>query len=305
MTIRGVARPAAVLLLVLGLAACAQRPAGTPPPADTAPPPRAELPPDAGGLVLRVEHVGGFVRPEETYSRIPSYSLYADGRLITNGPVAAIYPGSALPNLQVQFLDQAQVRDLANRALAAGIAETTELGSPPVADMPSTRFTLTTAEGTSVREVYGLSEYVFEGDRSEAGLTPEQRAGRAKLRELLTALDDLGQQLTPEGQAPVEAYVAESVAAIVRPWSPPEEEIAHGFTPEPAPWPGPALPGEQLGSLPDLGCAVATGDQATAVLAAAGDANALTPWLSPDGTRWSVVFRPLLPDESGCAALLD
>ena len=301
----GVARPAAVLLLVLGLAACAQRPVGTPPPTDAAPPPSAQLPPDAAAPVLRVEHVGGFVRPEEMYSSIPSYSLYTDGRLITNGPVAAIYPGSALPNLQVQLLDEAQVRDLANRALAAGIAETTDLGSPPVADMPSTRFTLTTAEGTSVREVYGLSEYVFEGDQSEAGLTPEQRAGRAKLRELLTALGDLGQQLTPEGRVPVEAYVAESVAAIVRPWSPPEEDMAHGLVPPPMTWPGPALPGEPLGPLPDLGCVVTTGDQATSVIAAAGDANALTPWVTPDGNQWSVVFRPLLPDESGCAVLLD
>jgi hypothetical protein len=71
------------------------------------------------------------------------------------------------------------------------------------------------------------------------------------------------------------------------------------------PWPGPALPGEPIGPLPDLGCVVATGDQATAVIAAARDANVLTPWLSPDDIRWSVTFRPLLPDESGCADLLD
>jgi hypothetical protein len=25
--------------------------------------------------------------------------------------------------------------------------------------------------------------------------------------------------------------------------------------------------------------------------------------VSPDGTRWTVTFRPLLPDESGCADL--
>jgi hypothetical protein len=305
MTIMGVARPAAVLLLILGLAACAQRPVGTPPPTDAAPPPSAELPADAAALVVRVEYVGGFVTPETTVSRIPSYSLYADGRLITNGPIAAIHPAFALPNLQVQVLDEVTVRDLANRALAAGVAETTDLGSPPIADMPSTRFTLTTADGTFVREVSALSDHVFEGDQSEAELTDEQRAGRAKLRELLTALSDLGQQLTPEGQAPFDRYVAESVAAIVRPWTAPEEDVAHGMTPEPVPWPGPALPGEPIGPLPDLGCVVATGDQATAVIAAARDANVLTPWLSPDDTRWSVTFRPLLPDESGCADLLD
>jgi hypothetical protein len=47
----------------------------------------------------------------------------------------------------------------------------------------------------------------------------------------------------------------------------------------------------------------ATGDQARAVLDAAASATQLTPWVSGDGTRWSVLFRPLLPDESGCADL--
>jgi hypothetical protein len=53
-----------------------------------------------------------------------------------------------------------------------------------------------------------------------------------------------------------------------------------------------------------LSCVVATADQATAVLTAAGTGNALTPWVGADGSRWSVTFRPLLPDESGCADLL-
>ena len=49
----------------------------------------------------------------------------------------------------------------------------------------------------------------------------------------------------------------------------------------------------------------ATGDQAQAVLAAAGSANAATPWVTADGGRWSIAFRPLLPDESSCADLTD
>ena len=59
-----------------------------------------------------------------------------------------------------------------------------------------------------------------------------------------------------------------------------------------------------MGGPLDVGCVVATGEQASAVLAAARPANAATPWVS-GGTRWSVAFRPLLPDESGCADLLD
>jgi hypothetical protein len=74
------------------------------------------------------------------------------------------------------------------------------------------------------------------------------------------------------------------------------------MSPEPVAWPGPPLPGERLGRLPDVTCVVATGKQASAVITAAGNANVLTPWTSGDAT-WSVTFRPLLPDESGCADL--
>ncbi len=65
-------------------------------------------------------------------------------------------------------------------------------------------------------------------------------------------------------------------------------------------WPGPPLPGEPIA--PGVGCVVATGDQAAAVVEAATAATALTPW-SDGGSTWSVTFRPLLPDETGCADL--
>jgi hypothetical protein len=297
-TIPGPLRVGTVLAALLLLTGCAQRGGATPAPAPYSGPPSVELPEDDAALVLRVEYVGGFLPPGALVSRLPSYSLYADGRLITDGPVPAIYPGPALPNVQVQRLDDAAVRALVDRAAAAGIAETTDLGSPPVADAPSTRFTLTTAAGTAVREVAALIEYAGQGDGT--GLTEEQIAGRARLRELLTALSDVGQQRTPDGRAPVESYVPAAVAAVATPWADPEDELPH---PEQA-WPGPDLPGEPVGGPLEVGCVVATGEQANAVMAAAAAANAATPWVSAGG-RWSVLLRPLLPDESGCADLVD
>jgi hypothetical protein len=294
-----IARTLALTTALLLLTACAQRGGATPAPDSSTPPPSVALPDGESALVLRVEYVGGFVPAEWTYSRLPTYSLYADGRLITDGPVPAIYPGPALPNVQVQQLDDAALQDLLDEAAAAGIADRADLGSPPVADLPSTRFTLTTAEGTVVREVYAL-DYVLEGDGAEAALTDEQVAGRAKLRELLTALSDVGQQPGHDGHPPVEGYVPSAVAAITSPWTDPEDDLTH---PE-QPWPGPELPGEARGGPLQVGCVVATGEQAAAVLTAAAGANAATPWVS-GGTRWSVLLRPLLPDESGCADLGD
>ena len=285
--------PAAVLGLVLVLSGCAQRSdaGGAPPPAS----PGLDLPDDGDALVLQVAYTGGFLTPEMLAGRLPVLSVYADGRVLSEGPVIAIYPGPAWPNVQVQQADRATVQRLVQHALTAGVADTTDLGTPAIADAPSTRFTVTTAAGTTVREVYALSE----GAGTSSGLTDEQQAARAELADLLTELTDLPQELGPAEQAPA-AYEPTAVAALARPWSAPADDLSLGTRPD-LPWPGPALPGETVG--PELGCTVATGDQATAVVAAARGADQLTPWTTGDGARWSISFRPLLPHESGCGDL--
>jgi hypothetical protein len=285
MTIPGVRRSALAVAVLIGLAACGETGAAT------SPSPSASAAPAAAGLVLRVEYTGGFVSPSETTGRLPLVSVYADGRVLTEGPVAAIYPGPALPNVQEQHIDRAAVQNLVDRAMAAGVAETSDLGSPPVADAPSTRFTVVTASDTVVREVYALSETPPEG----AGLTEEQQAARSKLSDLVTTLTDAAASGASTPYAPT------TIAALATPWVDPQDGLAQ---PDVV-WPGPALPGEPMGGLPDLSCVTVTGDQAQAVLAAAKSANAATPWVNPDGSRWTVTFRPLLPDESSCADLTD
>jgi hypothetical protein len=287
MTIRGVLRPALAAAIVLGLAACGEGGVtGAALPATASSEPAA-----TDGLVLRAEFVGGLVTPAAMAGRLPLVSVYADGRVLTEGPVAAIYPGPALPNVQEQHIDRAAVQALVDRALAAGVAETSDLGTPPVADAPSTRFTLVTAAHTYVREVTALWETPPEG----SGLTADQQAARKELSEFLAVL-----QGPPEGAAST-PYAPTAIAAVATPWSDPQDGLAQ---PDVA-WPGPALPGEPTGGLPDVTCVTATGDQVPALLAAAGSATATTPWVTPDGSRWSVMLRPLLPDESSCADLGD
>jgi hypothetical protein len=284
MTIRGALRPAVAVAVLLGLAACGE-PAGTATPA----PATTVVPAAAEGLVLRVEYTGGFLSPQVLVGRLPIVSVYADGRVVSEGPVEAIYPSPALPNVRVEQIDQGAVQELVDRAMAAGVAETTDLGSPPIADAASTRFTVVTASDTYEREVYALFETPTEGGE----LTAEQDAARAKLSDLLTTLTDAA--------APSQEYEADAVAAVVTPWLDPEDGLQQ---PEVA-WPGPPLPGEPTGGPPEVSCVTATGDQAQAVLDAGRAANSATPWVTEDGTRWTVILRPLLPDESGCADLTD
>jgi hypothetical protein len=283
MTIMRAARPVVAAALLLGLVACAERGGAARP---GGPAPTSSEAAATEGLVLRVEHTGGFLTPSVLHSRLPIVSVYADGRMISEGPVAAIYPGPALPNLQVREIGRGGVQDLVGRALAAGVAETSDLGTPTIADAPSTRFTVVTTAETYVREAYALWESP-EG----SGVTAEQEAARQRLTDLLSSVTDQG--------ADTEPYEPEAVAAVVSPWVDPGDGLVQ---PE-LPWPGPALPGEPSGGLPDVTCVIATGDQARTLLDAARSANVTTPWTTADGGRWSVAFRPLLPDETGCADL--
>ena len=298
MTTTGVLRSAAAVLLVLALAACAE-PAGgaSADPTPEAPSPPGATPPEGpDSLVLRVELTGGYTSAQYLAGRMPRYSVYTDGRMITDGPVALVYPGSALPNVQVAQLDPEQVQGLIESALAAGVDETADLGSPTVTDMPSTRFTLATADRTYVREVYALSD--LPDPTADSGLTDEQRTGREDLAGLLAALDELGQQEFAAGTPP-QQYQPTTLAAVVAPWV----DLEDGMTQPTVDWPGPPLPGDPLPTFPDLGCLAVSGDQLAAVLSAIENANAGTPWRSPDGGLWSISFRPLLPDETGCADL--
>ncbi|WP_346619779.1 hypothetical protein [Blastococcus montanus] len=302
-TLRLRAVAAAVLALLLG--ACAARPADDASPAG--PSPSTPQTADPATVVLQVSEVGGFTTPALLAGRVPTVTVYADGRVLTDGPVVAMWPAPALPNLQVHRLDDGGVRELVDRALAAGVAEDTDLGSPPVADATSTRFTVRTGGETVTREVYALGiagagpeERPGEGPgpADGLGLTEEQLAARERLSELVDALRDPAQVLGADRVTGPEPYVADAVAALVSPYPEPGPEPAQ---PE-QPWPGPPLPGEPIG--PGITCVTATGDDAAAVLEAAASASSATPWTSDDGTRWSVVLRPLLPHESGCADLL-
>jgi hypothetical protein len=254
-------------------------------------PSRSPAPATGDALVLRVERVGGLMAPDQMPGRLPLVSVYADGRLITEGPQIAVYPPPALPNLGVQRLDRATVTGLVDKALAAGVRSGADLGRPSVADAPTTRITVAAGDGRGTLDVVALSEARPDDPR----LTVAQRDARAKLAAFVQELTDLS---AARGVPEPKPYRPESVAALARPYVKPSGALPK--PPAPIAWPGPALPGAVLTGT--TGCVTATGAAAAAVLAAAGSANAITPWRSGD-KLWSVRFRPLLPDESGCADL--
>jgi hypothetical protein len=250
-------------------------------------------PSEAGGdsLVLKVERVGGFMAPDQQIGKLPVVSVYADGRIISVGPTTMQFPGQALPNIIVQKADKSVIDDLLAKADKAGVRAGVDLGRPGVADAPTTRITVVTGGSTRTVDAVALTE----AQPNDPRLTTAQRDARAKLAAFVQEATDLPSAAgMPAGQP----YVARSIAALARPYSAPQDALP--TPPAPVAWPGAALPGATLAA--NAGCVTVTGADATKVYEAAKTANSITPWTS-GGKQWSVVFRPLLPDETGCADL--
>jgi hypothetical protein len=246
--------------------------------------------PPGEALVIRVEYVDGFVPVEFNASRLPLLSVYADGRVLTQGAQPAIYPGPALPNIEERLISRDDVARLAGLALAAGVGSGEDYGQPTVMDAPSTKFTVNTAD-----RMYTSSANALGMDGGGDGLTSAQRKARQKLQDLLGKLTDLPKTLGSGAVGKSTPYEAASVSVLASPYTPPTDIPA----PPTVEWPGPDLPGAPFMMAAELSCLTATGAQAQAVLGAAAKANTATGWTAK-GQTWRLTFRPLLPDESKC-----
>jgi hypothetical protein len=282
--LRGSWTAAAAVTLFL-ISACARTDAAGAPGESASP---SSVPVPADQLVLRVEQTGGLAGPAARIGQLPAVSVYGDGRVITQGPQIAVYPGPALPNLLVQQASPATVDGLIAKGREVAAAAP-DLGRPGVADGTTTRITIS---GRTI-DAYALQE----AQPNDPALTPAQQAARAKLSAFVEQLTELP---TTKGMPEARPYQAEAVAVLSRTWVKPADGLP--TPPAATPWPGPALPGDYLQGGVQQGCLTVTGAEAGKVLAAAANANQITPWKSGTAT-WSVSFRPLLPDESGCADL--
>ncbi len=88
--------------------------------------------------------------------------------MITQGPVPLIYPGPALPNLQVGTISATEVEELL-KGRPGGPRH------PAVADAPTTRFTVLGDNGVEELEVYALAE---SGGRRPGSPPSSGRSGR-------------------------------------------------------------------------------------------------------------------------------
>jgi hypothetical protein len=279
----------AIILLMPLVLACCRSASGGP---DSSPGTPETKPADA--LVLRVETGGGLVPPGVLLTELPTLSLYGDGRVITQGPQIMIYPGPALPNLIERNLSQSGVDAIVGAARKAGLrGEDRQFPLDTVADAPTTTFTLLTGGTRHVTSVYAL------GMEESAGLPVRDREARKALTDFHARLTGLESWLPDGSVGPEHSFAIQKLRLFVRPGAPVAEDPS--LQQPPAEWPL-SQPLSEFGGpakQPELRCGVVAGDDLELLLPRVMQASQLTPWTS-EGITYTLLFRPLLPDESGC-----
>jgi len=247
-------------------------------------------------LILRHETGGGFVPVEYNLRALPGVSIYGDGRMIVQGPVIEIYPGPAMPNLQVTRLSEAAIQAILREARDAGLlGPDASYDYACVTDLPTTTFTVNADGGTHVVSAYGLG--FAEGAEATGECPGVDVAARERLYDFSLKLGDLRSWLPEGSYSDEEPYEPDAMRVYVSAYRG-DPELPQ---PETA-WPlGSSLRsfGERDRNLPDIRCGVVEGQDLSTLLPEAQAASELTPW-TRGRSRFGLIFRPLLPDESGC-----
>jgi hypothetical protein len=285
-----IARPAALLLAALVVGACVGTAGASGP---SARPSTSPVPIDPDRAVFRVSWEGGFVAPGAILGRLPVIAVYADGRVIIQGPQLMIYPGLLMPNLQERTLKPGALGRLIELARDKDLLRTVHYDFPGIADATDTVLTIDLDGKTYRISVYALAEAGVDA-RPAVSANEATTKGRAALRAFIDALTGVPASDFADQEHP---YVAKAIRIYASKGAPNAE------LPQPTiDWPleDLARAGE---AVPDRGvevrCQVISGDDLATVLPLLDHANALSTFRS-GGKLYSLIVRPLLPDETGC-----
>jgi hypothetical protein len=290
--------PLAALSLALVAGACSSSGASMPPSASGPPPSPTQSgidhPTGADDIVLQMEEGGGFVPIDFAASQAPTFTLYGDGRvvfqqLVDQFPQPDEHGVTRPVPWRTAQLDAGQIEELLTFALGPGGLGTARESyvDNGIADAPNTIFTI---NGGGLKKTVVINALGME---PTGGADDAARASFRKLADRLRDFDERG-TISTDVYVPG-AYRGVLIEREVDPTIP-------GPTAADWPWPdltiadfkegdgtnGPAFPhksltAEEIAAL-DVGDAFG-GAQGVIVKA-------------PTGKTYSVILRPLLPDES-------
>lgn len=251
----------------------------------------------AGDLVLRYEETGGFAGPQTILGRYPALSVYGDGTVITTGPVDAIYPGPALPNLIATRLTEAGLQRLLAAAAVAGLlGPDAHFDATGIADATTAEFTLVAAGSRHVLTAYALGLGTPEMEGSAANV-----AARARLRAFSQVLGDLRRTLGADIVSPDAPYAYNALRVLVANGSPQTSDP--GVARPPLAWPLrtplATFGAAGTGAAVNYRCGVVSGADLELLRPLLAQATQITSWKSA-GSLYTVLPLPMLPDEAGC-----
>ncbi len=294
--------PAALLLVAIGAAACSgaagpiSSPAATAavtPDASSAASPSPSVqglahPTGADQIVLRYDSAGGFVPPEFLAARVPYFTLYGDGRIVFVQTSAAPSTGdiSVGQPLRTARLSEEQIQSLLEFALDDGglaIARET-YNTPMIADAPTAVFTINADNDSKTVSAMGL------------GHDPAPGPDAAVLERLATLADRL-YDFDQGGSLASDPYVATAYRGVLT-----DASGVAGVPVRAWPWPHLEPSDFTLPKDPNVlqqATHTLTPDD-VAALKVDGSQNGIAAgiWVrTDDGKLYSLVIRPLLPDE--------
>jgi hypothetical protein len=288
-----------LVLAALGVAACSSggAPAQSSPSSEapsTSPSPTVGAiahPAGADEIVLRYEDVGGFTTPEWQAGRLPYFTLYGDGRVVFQQTTAVVPPREdnvvvGVP-LRTAMLSEDQVQALLEYALTDGglAVAKTEYQNPMIADAPTAVFTINAANDSKTVSVMAL------GMESQPGPDTVVLKQLAALGERLRDFDQ-------GGTLPSEQYLATAYRGMIF-----EQQGIGGVQARAWPWVDIQPSDFKFPVDPNalqMGTHTLTPEEAAAVGVQGFESGILSGVYlrAPDGKIYSLVIRPLLPDET-------
>ncbi len=237
-------------------------------------------------IVLRMEQGGGLVPMGSAATQLPQFTLYRDGTVIYRGgrddPVAA-GPNAPLAPLRVATMNEEQIEALVRFALGPGRLHDARprYENMTVADAPTTVFSIDAGGVTKSVSIYGLG---INDERS-----PE-RAELAGFADLARILGDFEKQVQQGNATDAGSYEPDRYRAVLMESAPGDRDVAE--------WP---WEGMTLDDFRDTGggvrTAVLTRRQAAESYPEGAGGHTGIVVRGPDGNRYTVALRPLLPDE--------
>lgn len=234
--------------------------------------------------VLEFGYYGGFTTREVAFQMQPQLMVTSDGRMITPGPMPAIYPGPLLPADNVQTISPEGIDALVAAARDAGmLADVTYDVTENIADASTATLRLVVDGATYSHEAYALGIGGL-GDDLSGQLGGDTPTNRQAFENFATVLGDVTSVVGADSLGPQEQYRPPAYQLLAEPVGDPSSLDAEATVVE---WPT------------DTGVALAATSEcvdvdAENVLDVLEAATQLT-FFVEDGTAYRVVARPVYP----------